>query len=120
MKAALIRISTVALLVSGVALTQACASTHQWGRSYPYEYGQVSRYDRRAFETGMRDGYDRGVEDLRHGRRPDVTRQKWYRKADRDYDHHYGPKEQYRVEYRRGFERGYDRAYREAYRGWRR
>jgi len=119
-KSAILRISSVALLTLGALSTQACATGYQWG-SYPYGYERRAGFEQRAFENGARDGYDRGIDDLRQHRRPDINRQKWYRNADRDYDHHYGPKNEYRVEYRRGFEQGYDRAYREAYReSWRR
>jgi hypothetical protein len=124
MKSSLIRISTAALLTLGAASTPALAGT-QWGRSYPYGYERHDTYERRAFDNGERDGYAKGIDDLRHHRRPDMYRQKWYRNADHDYDRHWGSRDEYRVEYRRGFERGYDRAYRGAYReewheGWRR
>ena len=121
MKSALLRISTAALVVVGAGASQACASTHQWGRSYPYAYERQRGLERQAFQTGLRDGYDRGLEDVRHHRRPDINRQKWFRNGDHDYDRRYGSRDQYRIEYRRGFEQGYDRAYREGYReGWRR
>lgn len=64
-----------------------------------------------AFQNGESDGYQRGLDDARHGRYPDVTRQKWYRKGDRGYDGRYGSKDAYRVQYRRGFEDGYRRAF---------
>jgi hypothetical protein len=46
-------------------------------------------------------------------RSPDVTRHKWYRSGDHDYDNAYGSKDSYRIEYRRGFQEGYNRAFRE-------
>jgi len=120
-KSAILRISTAVLLTLGAASAQACATGHQWGSAYPYGYERRGAFEQRAFDNGVRDGYDRGIDDLRHHRSPDIDRQKRYRHADRDYDHHYGPREAYRVEYRRGFEQGYDRAYREGWRGdWRR
>jgi hypothetical protein len=120
MKSTVLRISAAALLVMGAATTQACASA-QYGR-YPYGYeNRRDVYYQRAFENGERDGYARGIDDLRHRRYADIQRQKWYRNGDHDYDRRFGPRDQYRVEYRRGFERGYDRAFREGYReGWRR
>ena len=74
MKSALIRMSTAALLTVGAASTQACASTHQWGRSYPYGSERRDVYERRAFDNGERDGYARGVDDVRHHRRADINR----------------------------------------------
>jgi hypothetical protein len=66
-----------------------------------------------AFQNGAHDGYDKGIDDARHGRYPDYARQKWYRSGDHDYNSRYGSKEFYREQYRRGFQEGYDRAYRE-------
>jgi hypothetical protein len=125
MKSSLIRISAAALLTFGAASAPAVAAT-QWGRpdpyrQDPYRYERRDTYERRAFENGERDGYSKGIDDLRHHRRPDVNRQRWFRNGDHDYDRYYGTRDAYRVDYRRGFEQGYDRAFREAYReGWRR
>jgi hypothetical protein len=66
-----------------------------------------------AYQNGAGDGYKKGLEDLQNRRAPDVTRQKWYRSGDHDYDKAYGSKDAYRVEYRRGFVEGYNRAFRE-------
>jgi hypothetical protein len=74
-------------------------------------YGGTASYG--AYQNGASDGYKKGLDDVNDRKRPDVTRQKWYRSGDHDYDSRYGPKESYRVEYRRGFEEGYNRAYRE-------
>jgi len=74
-------------------------------------YGGTASYG--AYQNGASDGYKKGLDDLNDRKRPDVTRQKWYRSGDHDYDSRYGPKEAYRIEYRRGFEEGYNRAYRE-------
>jgi flagellar biosynthesis/type III secretory pathway protein FliH len=113
MRSAILRISTAALLVMGAASAQACVATRQ----YPYRYERHEGYERRAFDNGERDGYAKGIDDLRHQRRPDINRQRWYRNGDHDYDHHYGSRDAYRADYRRGFEQGYERAYRD---GWRR
>lgn len=121
MKSTLLRLSTAGLLVIGATSVQACASTGQ----YPYRYERHERYERRAFDNGVRDGYARGIDDVRHHRRADIDRQRWYRHGDRDYDRYSGTRDEYRMEYRRGFEEGYERAYREARHddwreGWRR
>jgi hypothetical protein len=68
-----------------------------------------------AFQNGISDGYDKGLDDLQDRRRPDVTRHKWYRNGDHDFDGKYGlSKDAYRIQYRRGFEEGYNRAFRGA------
>ena len=67
-----------------------------------------------GFQNGVSDGYRKGLDDVQDRKYPDVSRQKWYRSGDHDYDNRYGSKETYRIEYRRGFEEGYNRAYREA------
>jgi hypothetical protein len=74
-------------------------------------YGGTASYG--AYQNGASDGYKKGLDDVNDRKRPDVSRQKWYRSGDHDYDSRYGPKESYRIEYRRGFEEGYNRAYRE-------
>src|SRR5579859_7109146 len=114
MRSAILRFSTAALLVTGAASAQGCVSAR-----YPYGYERHDVYEHRAFENGERDGYARGIDDLRHNRRADIDRQKWYRHGDHDYDDDYGSRDAYRAEYRRGFEQGYDRAFRESYRDWR-
>lgn len=74
-------------------------------------YGGTASYG--AYQNGAGDGYKKGLEDVNDRNRPDVSRQKWYRSGDHDYNSRYGARETYRVEYRRGFEDGYNRAYRE-------
>jgi hypothetical protein len=120
MKPSIIQISTAALLTLGAASTPALAAP-QWGRSYPPSYERRGTFERRAFDNGERDGYAKGIDDVRHHRYPDINRQKWYRHGDHNYDRQYGAKDTYRVDYRRGFQLGYDRAFRAAYReDWRR
>ena len=74
-------------------------------------YGNNAGYG--AYQNGVADGYRKGLEDIQDRKAPDVTRQKWYRSGDHDYDKAYGSKDAYKVEYRRGFQEGYNRAYRE-------
>src|SRR5215467_6398084 len=120
MRSTIIRISTAALLTLGTASAPALAAA-QWRNPYPNSYERRDTYERRAFDNGERDGYTKGIDDVRHHRRADMNRQRWYRNGDHDYDRHWGSRDVYRVDYRRGFEQGYDRAYREGYReGWRR
>lgn len=84
-------------------------------RDYGRGYGGTANFGAR--QNGISDGYEKGLDDVKDRKYPDVSRQKWYRNGDHDYDSRYGSKETYRVEYRRGFEEGYNRAYREASRG---
>jgi hypothetical protein len=83
-------------------------------RGYPDTnrgYGSQAGFG--ALQNGVSDGYQKGLDDVHDRKFPDVTRQKWYRSGDHDYNSRYGSKDLYRTEYRRGFQEGYDRAYRE-------
>lgn len=75
-------------------------------------YGGTANFGAR--QNGVADGYEKGLDDVNDRKVSDLSRHKWYRNGDHDYDDRYGSKESYRVEYRRGFEEGYNRAYREA------
>jgi hypothetical protein len=81
-------------------------------RNYGRGSGGTANFGAR--QNGLSDGYKKGLDDVNDRKVPDLSRQKWYRNGDHDYDSRYGSKESYRVEYRRGFEEGYNRAYREA------
>jgi flagellar biosynthesis/type III secretory pathway protein FliH len=76
--------------------------------------GAPARYSSPAFDTGMREGYEKGLEDARKNRSYDPVRHSWYRSGDRHYNSRYGPREDYKDLYRRGFQRGYERGYQEA------
>lgn len=80
-------------------------------------YGGYGRTSNFAFENGARDGYEKGLEDVRARRSADVLRHRWYRSGDRHYDSRYGSRQQYADGYRQGFREGYARGYRE-YRRW--
>jgi len=82
------------------------------GSDYGRGYGGTANFGAR--QNGLSDGYKKGLDDVSDRKNPDVSRQKWYRNGDHDYDSRYGSKESYRVDYQRGFEEGYNRAYREA------
>lgn len=89
---------------------------YRWGRA---GYGRQSI----AVDRGFEDGYREGLEDGRDGDRYDLVGQRDYRRGDKGYKKHYGPRETYARLYRDGFRDGYDRGYREAARysrrGWR-
>ena len=71
-----------------------------------YGYGSV------AFDTGYRDGHDKGQEDARDRDSYDPVRHGRYRSGDHGYDRRYGTKEEYKYVYREGFEAGYAEGYR--------
>jgi hypothetical protein len=79
-----------------------------WGPS-----GQYGAYHSPAFDNGVRDGYEKGLEDARRNRSFDPVRHSWYRSGDRHYQSRFGSRDQYKDIYRRGFQQGYDRGYAE-------
>ena len=80
---------------------------------FPGGYGGGYGYTNFAFENGLKDGHEKGLEDARARRTADVLRHRWYRSGDREYDSRYGPRQQYADQYRNGFKEGYARGYRE-------
>ena len=78
-----------------------------YGR-YPDSGG---RYSDMAFDTGYRDGLEKGREDLRDRDVYDPSRHSRYRSADRGYDRRYGSKDEYKGRYRQGFIDGYEAGY---------
>jgi hypothetical protein len=75
--------------------------------------GRYGGYRNDAVQSGVNDGYEKGVEDARKNRSFDPLRHAWYRSGDRHYDSRYGSREQYKDLYRRGFRDGYERGFRE-------
>ena len=67
---------------------------------------------RAAYDTGFREGMQRGQNDGRSGRAADINRDSEYRSADRGYDPNWGSRTAYRDEFRRGYEAGYRQGYR--------
>jgi hypothetical protein len=87
------------------------------GYGYPnagYGYGNSSP----AYNSGLRDGIEKGREDAEDRDSFDPSRHRWYRDGNRDYRREYGTREQYRDVYQQAFREGYERGYRE--RGYRR
>ena len=90
---------------------------YQDSRSYP-SYPRDSRdvyrgYAGPAFQYGVDDGYQKGVEDARKNRSFDPLRHEWYRDGDRHYNSRDGSRQEYKDVYRQGFQQGYDRGFRE-------
>ena len=73
-----------------------------------------SRYGDTAFQNGYRDGREQGLDDGRDNDRPDATRHRRYRSADRGYVDSYGNKDAYKNSYRDGFRAGYEDGYRDS------
>jgi len=66
-----------------------------------------------AYETGYRDGLEKGRDDASRRRSYDPHRQSWYRDGDRGYNSRYGSRNEYERLYRDAFEQGYARGYRD-------
>jgi hypothetical protein len=83
--------------------TPACASTGY----YRYQERRGPEFERRAYDTGYRDGLSHGEHDARDRREFRVDRDGDYRHADDGYHREYGDKDDYRRAFRRGYEAGY-------------
>ncbi len=86
------------------------------GRNPGTRYPRGSRGDYESagqlgYSQGYHDGFEKGEEDYRKHRRPELSRHDRYRDADHGYKSRYGPKPAYRYGYREGFEEGYREAY---------
>jgi hypothetical protein len=64
-----------------------------------------------AFDTGYRDGVEKGREDVRDRDVYDPARHGRYRSADHGYNRNYGSKDEYKGRYRQGFIEGYEAGY---------
>jgi flagellar biosynthesis/type III secretory pathway protein FliH len=81
------------------------------GRGYPpYSNGRYNQYDP-AYQTGLNDGYEAGLDDGRDNDRFDPISERRYRSADHGYRNEYGPREYYKSSYRDAFRIGYERGY---------
>jgi hypothetical protein len=116
------------VLAGGLSvLVSACVTADPWSSGYPSQRGAAVRpsyggfaaahYARLGYDTGYRDGYEKGRGDARSGRRDryDPARHKWFKSASRGYKNHYGAKPAYQQVYRSGFQTGYEAAFRETY-----
>lgn len=90
---------------------------HRYPGGYGYPGDRGYGYNP-TYANGVRDGYEKGLEDARDRDSYDPLRHGWYRSGDRHYRREYGSKTQYRDLYRQAFREGYDRGYREG--GYRR
>ncbi len=82
----------------------------------PAPYGYGYGYNDPAYERGLADGYDAGIDDARDRDRYEPRRHRRYRSGDNGYRGWYGPRDYYRNSYRQGFLAGYERGYRDAWR----
>jgi len=73
----------------------------------------AGRYDN-AYQIGLNDGYEAGVNDADGHRAFDPISERRYRSADHGYQKSYGPKEAYKNSYRNAFRQGYERGYQDA------
>jgi hypothetical protein len=77
-------------------------------RRDPYSYNNP------ASDFGYRDGYEKGLNDVRKHDRYDPGRHGWYKSADRGYDRQFGSKDRYKDRYREAFISGYSQGYRQS------
>ena len=112
------RIIPAALLLIGVSLaTPACAA--QIYGSGPRGVGYGRDLDRRAYDSGFREGVEEGQNDARHNRDFSYQRHNEYRDADEGYHRGDGDRDFYRRSYRQGFQAGYSESYNRNARGGR-
>ena len=98
-----------ALLLSASVLLAAPACA-----SYGYGYQRGGAYrdvERRAYDTGYREGLKAGEEDGRKGRAFSFQRHGDWRDGDDGYHRDYGDREFYRRAFRRAFETGYSEGF---------
>ena len=88
-----------------------------WGNGQYRPYPNGAYYSP-AFDNGVREGYEKGQEDVRKRRNFDPLRHSWYRSGDRHYEGRYGPRDQYKDLYRRGFQQGYEQGFRGGRYSW--
>lgn len=81
-----------------------------YGNTYPNPNGRYG-YNSVPYDSGYRDGLEKGREDARDRDSYDPVRHGWYRSGDRGYNNRYGTRDNYKLAYRDGFEAGYDQAY---------
>jgi hypothetical protein len=99
---------SVLLAIGVFVATPACvASIH----SARIDYRQGVQ--QRAYEQGHRKGFDRGRDDVSHGRPQQYERYKEYRNADNGYRRDDGDRDIYRGVFRQGFRDGYVQAFKE-------
>jgi len=110
-------------LAAGVAIAApACAQTYGYGGGRNRDAGYAREIERRAYDTGYREGLEEGRNDARRGRDYAPSRHGEYRNADDGYHRRDGEREFYRRVYRRGFEVGYRESFdrNQRYRDYRR
>ncbi|MBA2260824.1 MAG: hypothetical protein H0W18_18205 [Acidobacteria bacterium] len=86
-------------------------------------FGRDSRTTQRGrysvgYDNGVRDGIEKGREDMRRNRSFDLRRHEWYRDGDHRYNGRDGSRDQYKVDYRQGFSAGYDQGFRQGRYGY--
>ena len=100
------RLGSAMLFAITAVATPACAGPVYQSRGI---YSQ--QFERRAYDTGYREGLNRGRDDARSGRQFSYNRADEYRDADIGYRRQDGNKDAYRRTFRQGFEAGYTEAF---------
>jgi hypothetical protein len=100
------------LMVAGVWITTPACAAQTYGYGYPTRNGGYGRdIERRAYDTGYREGLRAGERDGRDGRSFSYNRHDDWRDADDGYHREYGNRDFYRRTFRSGFEAGYSDSY---------
>lgn len=115
-------IPALALAAAVAVAAPACASygygdRGYGGNGYP-QRGVYPDVERRAYDSGYRDGINDGEKDARKHRSFAFDRHDDWRDADDGYHRDFGPKEYYRRSFRRGFEVGYREGFARFARGY--
>ena len=92
----------LALAVGVGVATPACAYPLYQARG-----GYSQPFERRAYDNGRREGFERGRDDARSGRGFSYTRYNEYRDGDDGYRRQDGSRDAYRRTFRQRFEAGY-------------
>jgi hypothetical protein len=99
-----------AVLAAAVAIPLGSVAWGQsWGHSDDDRYYRQGDVRERGFQSGYRDGLNRGQYDSERGRRFKFKNDDW--EDSRGYEHWMGNKREYKYAYRDGYENGYRRGY---------
>jgi len=102
-----LRLVSVPLLAGVVAIAATGCSTPL----YAQRNGTYRDVERRAYDTGYREGIAQGQNDVQRGRAYSYTGHSEYRAADDGWRRSDGDREFYRQSFRQGFQSGYSEAY---------
>ena len=100
---------TAAVMLAGLCIAAPACATQGYGYRVPTGYERDLQ--RRAYDSGYRDGVRAGEKDGRKGQSFSYNRHDDWRDADDGYRRDYGDRDFYRRSFRNGFEAGYSESY---------